>query len=109
MPTGQRPLQEIAMDFVGELLRSEGYNLILVVTDRFTKVQNHVSAQTSWTAADIANAYMNDQWRRHELSQHITSDPGPQFVYKFSKELKPKLRMNQPLSTAYHPQTDALY
>ena len=36
MPTGERPFEEIAMDFVGELPESEGFNAILVVTDRFT-------------------------------------------------------------------------
>ena len=36
MPKGQRPLKEIVMDFDGELLQSEDYITILVVTDRFT-------------------------------------------------------------------------
>ena len=33
MPTGERPFEEIAMDFVGELPESEGLNAIPVVTD----------------------------------------------------------------------------
>ena len=33
MPTGERPFEEIAMDFVGELPESEGFNAILVVED----------------------------------------------------------------------------
>jgi len=33
MPTGERPLEEIAMAFVGELPESEGFNAILVITD----------------------------------------------------------------------------
>ena len=33
MPIVERPLEEIAMDFVGELPESEGFNVILVVTD----------------------------------------------------------------------------
>ena len=47
MPTGERPFEEIAMDFVGELPKSEGFNAILVVTDRFTKVQHYVPAKTT--------------------------------------------------------------
>ena len=38
MPTGNQLFEEIVMDFVGELPESEGYNAILVITDRFTKV-----------------------------------------------------------------------
>ena len=32
-PTGERPFEEMAMDFVRELPESEGFNAILVVTD----------------------------------------------------------------------------
>ena len=37
MPTRERPFEEIAMDFVGELPESEAFNAILVVIDQFTK------------------------------------------------------------------------
>ena len=63
MPIGERPFEEIAMDFVGELLESEGFNAILVVIDRFTKVQHYIPAKTIWTASDVADAYINDIWR----------------------------------------------
>ena len=55
------------MDFVGELPESEGFNAILVVTDRFTKAQHYLPAQTTWTVADIANAYIKEIWRLHVL------------------------------------------
>ena len=108
MPTGERPLEEIAMDFVGELPESEGFNAILVVTDRFTKVLHYLVANTTCTAADVANAYINDIWRLHGLPRHITCDRGPQFASKFHKELHRNLNINLRLSTAYHPQTDGL-
>ena len=108
MPTGERPFEEIAMDFVGELLESKGFNAILVVTDRFTKVQHYILAKTTWTASDVADAYINDIWRLYGLPRHITSDQGPQFASKFLKELNRKLNINLRLSTAYYPQTDGL-
>ena len=36
--TGERPFEEIAMHFVSELPESEGFNTILLVTNRLTKV-----------------------------------------------------------------------
>ena len=57
MPFGVRPWEEIAMEFVGELPISDGYNAILVVTDRFTKVQRYLPVKTTWTAEDVANAH----------------------------------------------------
>ena len=62
MPTGTKPWQEIAMDFVGELPESEGYNAILVITDRFTKMQHYIPALTTWTAKDVANAFICHIW-----------------------------------------------
>ena len=44
MPTSTKPWQEIAMDFVGELPESEGYNAILVITNRFSKMQHYIPA-----------------------------------------------------------------
>ena len=108
MPTGERPFEEVAMDFVGELLESEGFNAILIVTDRFTKVQHYIPAKTTWTAADIADVYINEFWRLYGLPKHITSDRSPQFASKFLKVLNKKLGIILCLSTAYHPQTDGL-
>jgi len=59
MPTRERPFEEIAMDFIGELLESERFNAILLVTDRFTKVQYYLPAKTIWTAAHVATTYIN--------------------------------------------------
>ena len=47
------------MDFVSELPESEAFNVILVLTDTFTKVQHYLVTTTILTAADIATAYMN--------------------------------------------------
>ena len=47
MPIGELPFEEIAMDFVGELPESEGFDAILVVTDGFTKVQYYLPAKTT--------------------------------------------------------------
>ena len=108
MPTRERSFQEIAIDFIGELPESEAFNVILVVTDRFTKVQHYVPAKTTWTAENIADSYVNDSWKLYELPRHITSDCGTQFTSKFLRELNQKLNINILLSNAYHIQTDGV-
>jgi len=47
MPTGECPFEEIAIDFVGELLESEGFNAILIITDQFTKIYHYILAKTT--------------------------------------------------------------
>jgi len=108
MPTGERPFEEIAMYFVGELPESEGYNAILAITDRFTKIQHYIPAKTTWTAEDVANIYITEIWRLYGLTRHVISDRGPHFASRFLRELNRKLNIRLRLSTAYHPQTDGL-
>jgi len=67
MPTGECPFEEIAMDFVGELPEFAGFNAILVITDRFTKVQNYIPAKTTCTTEDVANVYITEIWRLYVL------------------------------------------
>ena len=106
MPIVESPFEEIAMDFIGELPASEDFNAILVVMDRFTKVQHYILANTTWTAENVADSYINNIWKLYGLPRHITSDQGLQFTSKFLNELNRKLNINLRLSTAYHPQTD---
>ena len=108
MPTGERPFEEIAMNFKEELPESEVFNAILVVTDWLTKVQHYILAKTTWTAEDIANFDIKDIWKLYDLGRQITSDCDPQYASKFRKELTQKLNVNLLLSTGYHPQTDGL-
>ena len=96
------------MDFVVELLESEGFNAFLVVMDRFIKVQHYIAAKTTWTAEDLADSYIHDIWKLHGLLRHINSGRGLQFASKFLKELNQNLNNNLRLSTAYHQQTDGL-
>jgi len=63
MPTGERPFKEIAIDFCGELPKSESFNAILVITDRFTKIQHYIPAKMTWTIEDVANIYITEIWR----------------------------------------------
>jgi len=102
-PMGECPFEEIAMDFVGELLESEGFNAILVITDRFTKIQHYIPAKTTWTAEDVANIYITEIWRLYRLPRYITSDHGPQFASRFLREHNRRLNIHLRLSTAYHP------
>jgi len=108
MPTEEHPFEEIAMDFVAKLAESEGFNAILFITDRFTKIQQYIPAKMTWTAEDVANIYITEIWRLYGLLRHITSDCGPQFASRFLRELNRKLNICLCLSTAYHPQTDGL-
>ena len=106
--TGERSWKEIVVDFIGELPESGSYNAILVITDRFTKMQYYMFAKTSWTSNNIANAYHYNVQRLHRLSNDITSNRRPLFILAFSRVLDDKLGIKLLHSTAHYPQTDSL-
>ena len=83
MLIGKQALEEIAMDFVGELLELEAYNAILIITDSVTNVQIYILAKPTWTEEHLADAYLNMIWRLYALPRHMTSDSSLQFASKF--------------------------
>lgn len=58
--TGECAFEEIAMCVVGDLLDSQGFYTILVVADRFNKVQHYVAEKTTWTVEDFVDSYIKN-------------------------------------------------
>lgn len=100
------PWETISVDLIGPLPTSNGYDAILVIVDKFTKMIKVIPTNTTITSEQMAQQYRDHVWRNHGLPKKIISDRGPQFASKFMKDLCKSLGINQNLSTAYHPQTD---
>ncbi len=94
------------MDFVTGLPWSDGYNAILVVTCRLTKMRHLIHCRDTTTAEQLAELFLEHVFRLHGLPRSIISDRGTQFVAKFWKALCKRLDTQARLSTPYHPQTD---
>ncbi|KAI0996998.1 hypothetical protein K3495_g11185 [Podosphaera aphanis] len=106
LPIAQQPWQEVSMDFVGGLPKSEGYDSIMVVVDRLTKMRHLIPCTTSANSHNVAELYLKNVWKLHGLPTHITSDRGTQFTAKFWKCLCKHLNIDARMSTAFHPETD---
>ena len=102
----QGPWQEISIDIIGLLLRSNGIDAIVVIMDRFTKMIHLKATTTNISSEEIAKIYQDNIWKLHRIPRKILSDKRPQFASKFMEELTKTLGMKRQLSTAYHPQTD---
>lgn len=94
------------MDFIEGLPKSQGFSVIMVVVDRFTKFAHFVAVKHPYTAASIAQLFMDNIVRLHGLPQTIVSDRDTIFVSAFWKELFKLYKVKLALSTAYHPQSD---
>ena len=94
------------MDFIIKLPLVQGYDSILVVVDRFTKMAHFVPTTKKTTAEGLARLFRDNVWRLHGLPESIISDRGPQFVVGLMRELNEMLGIKTKLSTVFHPQTD---
>jgi hypothetical protein len=105
LPIPKQPWQEISIDMIGPLPKSDEYNSILVIVDRFSKMIHQIPTTTSLSSTGLAEIYKKEVWHIHRIPRRIISNRGPQFASKFMKELCNALGIEQNLSTAYHPQT----
>jgi transposase InsO family protein len=94
------------MDFITDLPLSKGFDAILTVVDRFTKMTHFLPCKKTFTSQETTNLVLRDVFKHHGLPDEVISDRGPQFIAKFWTHLLEMLRIPRKLSSSYHPQTD---
>ncbi|QRW24326.1 Retrotransposable element Tf2 protein [Rhizoctonia solani] len=102
----ERPWEDIAYNMIVGLPVSEGFDAILTVIDRFSKMVHFIPTQSTASAIDVANLFITYVWKLHGLPRSTVSDRGPTFNAKFIRHLYKRLDIKPTYSTAYHPQTD---
>ena len=96
----------ISADFIMKLPLVQGYDSILVVVDRFTKIAHFVPTTEKTMAKGLARLFRGNVWQLHELPKSIISYRGPQFAAGLMRELNEMLGIKTKLLMAFHPQTD---
>jgi hypothetical protein len=98
--------QDLSMDFIDSLPMCEGYSVILVVVDHFTKYAHFIPLKHPYSAQSVALAFFNTVVKLHGLPKTIVSDRDKIFTSAFWKELFKLLNTQLCLSSAYHAQSD---
>jgi len=93
-------------DFITKLPLAQGYDVILVVCNRFSKMAYFIVTTEKMSAEELARLFWDQVWKLHRLLESIVSDRGVQFAVGMMKELNNLLGIQTKLSTAYHLQTD---
>ena len=101
-----QPWKSIAMDFIMDLPISDGYDTILVVIDRLTKMSHFKPCNKNLDALQFATLFLKGIIRLHGIPRDVITDRGSLLTSDLWKEITEKLGIERRLSTAFHSQTD---
>jgi len=102
----EKPWMHISANFITKLLLAQGYDSILVVVDRLTKMAYFISTMKRTLVEGLAKLFRDNVWKLHGLSKSIISNRRPQFVAGIIRELNRMLEIESKMSMAFYPQTD---
>jgi hypothetical protein len=96
----------ISMDFITHMPLVDGFDSVLTVVDRLSKMVRFIPTTTTATAKDVARLVFDNVVCLFGLPLDIVSDRDPKFVSEFWEELWKVMGTKLSRSTAYHPQSD---
>jgi transposase InsO family protein len=100
------PRKFISLVFITDLPQYKGFDTILTVVDRFTKITHFLPCTKGINSQETVNLLMREVFRHHGLPENIISDRGPQFISKFWRHMFKLLHTSCKFSSGYHPETD---
>lgn len=103
------PLQawySVSMDFVEGLPKSNGYDTVMVIVDKFSKFAKFIPLTHPFTALTVAKAFMSQVYDVFGMPKVIISDRDRVFTSALWQELFRLADVKLNMSSSYHPQTD---
>jgi hypothetical protein len=105
LPVPDQPWTSISIDFITQLPPCKGFLAICVFVDHITKMAHFALTTDNVDAEGTVALFLKHDFTLHGLPD-VVSDQGVTFTAKFTQEVLKVLKIQQKLSTAYHPQTD---
>jgi hypothetical protein len=98
--------EEVSMDFIIGLPKSEGKSFIMVIVDRLTKYAHFCALSHPFKASTVYVAFMETVQKLYGSPKIIVSDRDPIFTGHFWTKLFSCLGTQLAHSSSYHPQSD---
>jgi transposase InsO family protein len=111
LPIPTQPWEQVTMDFIvgfPPVMGRDGMekDAILVVVDRFTKMVRFFPVTTEIRSQELAELLHHEIHLKYGVPRGYVSDRGSVFTSQFWGDLCYLMKIQQRLSTAFHPQTD---
>src|SRR6266478_5078220 len=106
LPIPPHPWESISMDFIEQLLTSEGHTAILVIVNCLTKQSLFIPTHDSIDSLELTQLFLTHVFSKHGTPSHVTSDWGSEFVSHFFQSLSKLLWMELHFMSGYHPEGD---
>ncbi|RVW66306.1 Transposon Tf2-8 polyprotein [Vitis vinifera] len=106
LPIAKRPWDNVTMDFIIRLPKSEDNDSIIVVVDKFSKYATFIAASINCTTEETTKLFLRHVVKYWGLPKYIISDHHPHFTGKFWTELFKLMGSELHFSTSFHPQAD---
>ncbi|KAA0041350.1 retrotransposon protein, putative, unclassified [Cucumis melo var. makuwa] len=94
------------MDFIEGLPKARGYDSIMVIVDRLSKMAHFITLKHSFAAKQVAEKFVEEIISKHGIPNSIVIDRDKMFLSHFWKKLFAAMEMSLKRSMVFHPQTD---
>jgi len=102
----EKPWTHISANFITKLSLAQGYNSILVVVNKLTKMVYFILTTEKTSAKGLAKLFRDNVWKLHGLPKSIILDKEPQIIAGLMWELNQILGVKSKMLKAFHSQTD---
>jgi hypothetical protein len=104
----QTPWEMLQIDFAELPTSKEGYNMVFVVIDAYSRYSYFIPTYKTVTAAQVADLLIKKVILVHGLPKKIISDLDSKFTSKFWKSFLKQLDISADFSTVRHHQSNGL-
>jgi hypothetical protein len=94
------------MDFMVSLPPSKGFDAIMVVVDRFSKMAHFIPTKDEAMAQETGRLFFSHIFKHHGLPKDIVLDRDSKFTSKFWWALWKRMGSELKMNTSFRPQTD---
>ncbi len=87
LPIPEGLWESVSLDFMVSLPSSKGFDAIMVVVDRFSKMAHFIPTKESATTQEMGRLFFTHMFKHHGLLKDIVSNRNPKFTSKFWRAL----------------------